>query len=70
MSRIALTDIYKAVAKEMAYTGNQSKTEIANIIKNYIKTLRSEGYSVKTSSSTKVNSCARTVNYLASTFYK
>ena len=68
--RVRLVDIYDAVAKEVSYHQDQSKTNIANIIKNYIKTLRSEGYIVTTSDSTRVNSCARIVNHLSSKTYK
>ena len=68
--RVRLVDIYDAVAKEVSYHEDQSKTNIANIIKNYIKTLRSEGYIVRTSDTTRVNSCARIVNHLSSKTYE
>tara|TARA_Y100000004_G_scaffold119455_1_gene134218 strand:- start:432 stop:677 length:246 start_codon:yes stop_codon:yes gene_type:complete len=69
-TKIRLIDIYDVVAKEVAYHQDQSKTNIANIIKNYIKTLRSEGYIVTTSDSTRVNSSARIVNHLSSKTYE
>ena len=68
--RIRLVDIYDAVAKEVSCYEDQSKTNIANIIKIYIKNLRKDGYIVRTRDTTRVNSCARIVNHLSSKTYE
>ena len=70
MRKVKLMDVYQAVANEMAYNEDQSKDQIANIVKIYIKNLRSEGYKVRLRDTTTVNSCARIVNYLSSKTYK
>tara|TARA_R100001015_G_C4589646_1_gene145256 strand:+ start:283 stop:540 length:258 start_codon:yes stop_codon:yes gene_type:complete len=68
--RIKLIDIYDAVAKEVAHSEDQSKTNIVNIIKIYIKNLKKDGFIIRTYIKTRANSSARIVNSLVSKTYE